>query len=152
MIKKVLVSIVFAMMSLNVLAVEITEAKARATFALAKTGAVYLSIKNVNTAPITLVSVTVSEDVADSAEIHTTVMVEDMLRMQELENGLVIEGNGVTAMAPGKEHIMLLGLKGPLEAGETLALTLHFDDGSNINVTANIVDMKKSGGHHHHHH
>ena len=151
MIKKLSALLVLVAVAMNAFSVEVTQAKARSTFALAKTGAVYLTLSNPSDADVSLMSVSVTDKVAQEAQIHTTVMADDMLRMQELKGGLVIASGSTLEMAPGKEHIMLLGLTGPLEKGQTVTLTLHFSDDTNQEVTANIVDMK-DGGHHHHHH
>ena len=61
--------------------------------------------------------------------------------MRELEDGLSLPANQITTMAPGGNHIMLMGLAGPLNADETLSLTLHFASSDAQKITVPIVKM-----------
>lgn len=110
--------------------IEINGAWARATFALAKTGAAYMSLKNISEKDLLLVSVSVPESVARDAQLHHTIMEDDMMRMQELEAGVRIESGGSVEFMPGGKHIMLMGLTGPLVEGQTVVITFEFEDGS----------------------
>jgi copper(I)-binding protein len=42
------------------------------------------------------------------------------------------------ALAPGGNHLMLLGVKEPLVAGDTVALTLTFEASPAVEVTATV--------------
>ncbi len=123
---------------------------ARATFALAKTGAVYFTLHNHGDSDKTLTSVSVSGDVANEAQIHTTVMEEDVMKMRELTDGVKIEAGEMVSFESGGRHVMLMGLTKGLEEGTEIALTLTFADKSELQVT---VPVKKEAdkGHHHHH-
>ena len=63
--------------------VAVENAWARATFALAKTGAVYLSIDNQSKNDLTLLAVSVDSAVASEAQLHETLMQEEMMMMRE---------------------------------------------------------------------
>ena len=123
---------------------------ARATFSLAKTGAVYFTLHNHGDSDKTLTSVSVSGDVANEAQIHTTVMEEDVMKMRELTDGVKIKAGEMVSFEPGGRHVMLMGLTKGLEEGTEIALTLTFADKSELQVT---VPVKKEAdqGHHHHH-
>ena len=123
---------------------------ARATFALAKTGAVYFTLHNTSDSDKTLMSVSVSSDVASEAQIHTTVMEEDVMKMRELTNGVKIQAGEMVSFESGGRHIMLMGLTKGLKEGGDLALTLKFDDASEMEVRLPI--KKEAGESHHHHH
>lgn len=43
---------------------------------------------------------------------------------------IAVKAHGQTQLKPGSFHIMLIELKQPLKEGETVALTLGFDDGT----------------------
>ena len=90
--------------------VVISQQWARATFALAKTGAAYFSIENVSDKPLLLSSVSVDSQIAQVAQIHHTIMRNDMMQMQELSDGLKIESGETVEFLPGGKHIMLMGL------------------------------------------
>lgn len=122
--------------------VKVANAWARATFALAKTGAGYFTITNISSQDITLTEVVVAEEVAMMAELHHTVMQNDMMQMQELEAGIIIQAGSSVELSPGGMHVMFMGLSGPLVAGESLNIELHFADGSYSEHTLPIVDKR----------
>ena len=67
-------------------------------------------------------------DVAERVELHTHVMDGDMMMMREVEH-YEIPHDGSVTLEPMGHHIMLMGLKQPLKAGESFPVTLHLDDG-----------------------
>lgn len=75
--------------------------------------------------------VSVSSAVAGVAEIHEMRMDGNTMRMRALPNGLALPAGKTVELKPGGSHVMLMDLKGPLKAGETLELTLvvQGDDG-----------------------
>lgn len=66
-------------------------------------------------------------DVADATEVHEMAMQGQMIRMREVAAVALPRGRSV-ALAPGGYHIMLIGLKRPLVAGEQVPITLVFED------------------------
>jgi hypothetical protein len=44
-------------------------------------------------------------------------------------DALVIPPHGKLVLAPGGDHLMVMGIKGPLKVGEKLKLTLEFAPG-----------------------
>lgn len=130
--------------------VEIEGAWARATFALAKTGAAYFNMTNNSAESVHLKSASVSGDVAMMTEIHHTIMKNDMMQMQELEEGVMIDANQTVSFEPGGKHIMLMGLSGPLNKGESVEITFTFADDSSLTHTFNILDKRNNKGHMNH--
>lgn len=122
-------------------AMVIEDAKARATFAMAATGAVYLTLNNQNKTDDKLVAASVPETVAKSVEIHTVVMQDGMMKMRELPDGIAVKASEKAVLKPGGFHIMLMGLKSPLNAGESISLTLHFESSKVQTITVPIVKM-----------
>lgn len=66
-------------------------------------------------------------DVAQNTEVHEMAMQGQMMRMREVAAVPLPRGQAV-ALAPGGYHVMLIGLKRPLSAGDQVALTLVFED------------------------
>jgi copper(I)-binding protein len=66
-------------------------------------------------------------DVAQNTEVHEMAMQGQMMRMREVAVVPLPRGQTV-ALAPGGYHVMLIGLKRPLGAGEQVTLTLVFED------------------------
>jgi copper(I)-binding protein len=120
----------------------ISDPWARATFALAKTGAAYFSANNTSDTTVILESVSVTTEIAMTAELHTTVMKDDMMQMQELSEGVQIKSAQAVEFSPGGKHIMIMGLEGPLQKGKSIVITLHFEDGSSIDHVFPILDKR----------
>ncbi len=123
--------------------IKISDAYARATFSMATTGAVYLTLVNHADEVRKLTSVSVNKALADEAQIHTTQMVGEMVNMREVKEGVVLPPHQTVKLTPGGHHVMLLGLKQPLKEGEKMLLQLNFDDGSTKHVD---VDVRKING------
>jgi copper(I)-binding protein len=81
-----------------------------------------------------------------SVEIHETSMQGNVMKMQELKDGLAIPAHGDVKLAPGGYHIMLTGLKHPLVKGETAKVTLTFERAGAVTVDFPVVGIGASGG------
>jgi copper(I)-binding protein len=122
--------------------VTIENAWARSTFALAKTGAVYLSINNQSQHDIKLLSVNVDSSVADDAQLHETLMTDEMMQMREAEDGFELPSGEMLEFEPGAKHIMLMGLKQPLKAGDEFFLSLMFEKNKVLRVPIKVKDAR----------
>lgn len=120
--------------------VTVENAWARATFALAKTGAVYFNINNQSDNDIKLLSVAVETSIANDAQLHETLMQEDMMQMREAEDGVEIPSGETVEFAPGGKHIMLMGLEKPLTTGEQFVLSLTFENNKVMRVPIEVKD------------
>lgn len=56
--------------------------------------------------------------------------------MRQKEGGLTIPAGGEHALEPGGDHLMLMELSAPVEAGAEYDVTLELSDGSTLVVTA----------------
>jgi copper(I)-binding protein len=109
---------------------------ARATPAGAMTGVVYMSLDNKSASADRLTGG--SSDVADKVQIHEMSIVNGVMQMRQLADGLPVPAGGSVVLKPGSYHVMLIGLKKPLTAGETFPLTLTFAKTGNISVTVAV--------------
>ena len=163
LIKKALTLMVIGavFMSQNVLAntalLNVENAYATPTFALAKMGAGYFSLRNDSGQDVTIVGLSLSEDVANKAELHETYMQNEMAKMRRLTMPMRIARGESVDFKPRGKHLMIMGLKQPLVKGNSFELTLEFASGKsqtfNIPVKeANDVgpDVKDTGHLHHH--
>jgi copper(I)-binding protein len=119
---------------------ELNNAWARATPGKAENGAAYLTILS----PTTDRLVSVSSPVAQKAELHTMSMAGMVMQMRPLA-GLEIPAGRPVTLKPGGEHIMLLGLKQPLQEGESFPLTLNFENAGPLTVTAAVQNLGATG-------
>ena len=116
---------------------DVTEAWSRA--AVGPNGVVYLTIEG-GDADTALNGVSVSSDVAAAAEIHQTVMRDDGTMAMTGIPHVEIPAGSTVMMVPGGMHVMLMELAEPLELGDTLDVTLTFDNGTELITTAEVRD------------
>jgi copper(I)-binding protein len=80
--------------------------------------AAFVDIKNLSNRNLKLLAVTTP--VSMVAELHSMVMVDNVMQMRQVKNGWVIKPEGTLTLAPGGKHAMLMGinpnLKNQLEA------------------------------------
>jgi copper(I)-binding protein len=97
--------------------------------------AAYMTI--VNNGAITDRLTSAESDVADSVELHQTVMKDDVMSMSPVE-AIEVPANGQVELKPGSYHIMLIGLKQDLKVGDMVKLTLSFEKAGKIIVEAEV--------------
>jgi copper(I)-binding protein len=112
---------------------------ARATVPHQPTGGAYLTIENRGKDGERLVSA--ASPVAKSVEIHTMSMEGNVMKMRAVP-ALEIKPGDKVEMQPGHGyHIMLLGLKQALKAGEQFPLTLNFEKAGKLEVSVKVEDI-----------
>ncbi|MDP3369666.1 MAG: copper chaperone PCu(A)C [Brevundimonas sp.] len=82
--------------------------------------------------------VSASSPDANLVQIHESRIESGMMMMRELREGLPLPAGEAVALAPGGNHLMLLGVKEPLVAGDTVALTLTFETSPPLDLTATV--------------
>lgn len=76
---------------------------------------------------------------ANIVQIHESRMESNMMMMQELRDGLPLVAGQPAVLAPGGNHLMLLGVKEPLVVGDTVTLELIFANADPVEVTARVA-------------
>jgi periplasmic copper chaperone A len=114
--------------------VMVHEAWARASAGAATTGAAYVTLMG-GTQPDTLVGV--STPIAANAEPHETIDDNGVMKMRPVA-AVPIPAHETVTFAPGGTHIMLMGLKQPLTAGQSFLLTLTFAHSAPVTVDVKI--------------
>jgi copper(I)-binding protein len=110
-----------------------------------RTGAVYLTVRNGGDQDDRLTGV--SAEVADKAMLHSSVMQDGVMRMSPVD-AVEIPAGGEAVLEPGGLHVMLIGLKAPLEEGKSFALTLEFENVGEVEVMTMIEDIGHGAGGH----
>lgn len=95
----------------------------------------YLTLHNEGDAEAMLVGVTCPP--YRRIEMHETVKVDGMARMQELIHAHIRAGQ-VFTFEPGGSHLMLMAPERPVRAGDVLDCTLRFYDGSEVEFRAPV--------------
>ena len=104
--------------------------------------AAYLEIKNNSEKPRILTNV--SSPVFDEIGIHQSVMHGNMAHMEHLKE-LTIPPHASVALKPGGLHFMLMDTKKPLNDGDQVPMTLTFQSGEKIIVTAIVRSGQVEG-------
>lgn len=124
--------------------IRIDRAYARATAPGQPSGAVYLTLENKGKQSEKLLSA--ASPAAQSTEIHTMSMEGNVMKMREVAE-IELKPEVKIIMKPGDGyHIMLIGLKQPLKAGDKLPLTLQFQKAGAVETTFHVEDIKSHGG------
>lgn len=116
---------------------------ARATAPNAQTGAIYLGVTNKGARADRLVDV--SSDAAAMAHIHQSSMDSGVMKMDRMGDGIALPPGQTVTLKPGGMHIMLMGLKHPLEVGDSVKLVLTFEKAGKIPVEAKVESAGASG-------
>ncbi len=120
------------------------DAYARSSTRMSKTGAAFMVIMNKGSEDDRLIDA--RSDIAERVELHTHVTTGDgVMQMQRDEDGFPIPAGGEHALARGGDHVMFLGLKRPLEQGETIPLTLVFEKAGEVQVEVPVDLTRKPG-------
>ena len=114
--------------------IKIAHPYARATPAGQATGGGYLKLDNAG-ADDKLLSA--SAQVSSSVELHSMSMEGDVMRMRQVD-GVALPAGKTVELKPGGLHIMFVGLKAPLKAGDSFPMTLKFQKAGEVTVTVNI--------------
>jgi len=91
------------------------------------TGGAYLVLENRDTAAVTLTGVTTAA--AAAAEVHET-MVHDGVAHMMPHAAVAIAPGATLTMAPGGMHLMLVGMRRAVTAGDTVAVVLRLVRGA----------------------
>ncbi|MFC3122835.1 copper chaperone PCu(A)C [Agaribacter flavus] len=123
--------------------VSVNDAWARETFKFARTGAAYLSITNHSESNVAVLSsVEVDESVASMVELHETFVNDEVMSMEEIEDGIEIAPNSTVQLAPGGKHLMFMGLSEPFTNGQNFEAKLHFEDSSSLTISIPVKDAR----------
>ncbi|MCK6580640.1 MAG: copper chaperone PCu(A)C [Anaerolineae bacterium] len=113
----------------------------------APNSAAFGMLVNLTGEDVTLVAA--NAEVAEVVELHEMVMgAGDVMQMRPIEGGIAVPADGTALLKRGGLHVMLINLTAELTAGESLDLTLTFDSGDDMVVTAPIREAEEVGGMH----
>lgn len=106
----------------------------------AGTTAVFGTLTNTGHHDVRIVSAT--SPAAGTVELHEVVSDGSGSKtMRPKDGGLSIAAGGTHELVPGGDHVMLMDLKAPLQPGADVPVSLVFEDGSSLPVTAQVRDF-----------
>jgi copper(I)-binding protein len=109
----------------------------------------YMTITNKGSAPDRLVSG--SSALADRFEVHSMVMDGGVAKMRPVDGGLEIKPGETVELKPGGLHVMLTGLKQPLDKGQKVKATLEFAKAGKVEVEYTVEALGAAAPAMHHH-
>lgn len=118
--------------------VEIDGAYARASIPNVPNSAAFFVIKNNSDKDIAITSA--NSDIAEKNELHTHIKENKMMKMMKIEK-LVVPAKSSLELKSGGDHIMLMGLKKELKAGDEISLELSFSDGDKKSIKVPVKDL-----------
>lgn len=98
------------------------------------TGA-FMTIKNAGSADRKLLKA--DSPVARSVELHNHINDNGVMKMRPVKE-IDVKAKGQAELKPGGYHVMLIDLRQALKEGDTVPVTLTFDDGSTKKVDAAV--------------
>ena len=118
--------------------VEIDGAYARASIPNVPNSAAFFVIKNNSDKDIAITSA--NSDIAEKNELHTHIKENQMLKMMKIEK-LVVPAKSSLELKSGGDHVMLMGLKKELKAGDEINLELSFSNGDKKSIKVPVKDL-----------
>ena len=118
--------------------IEIEGAYARASIPNVPNSAAFFVIKNNSDKDIAITSA--NSDIAEKNELHTHIKENKMMKMMKIEK-LVVPAKSSLELKSGGDHVMLIGLKKELKAGDEISLELSFSDGDKKKIKVPVKDL-----------
>lgn len=120
---------------------------ARATLPNAPVGGGYLTITNSGDTADRLISA--SSPFSPDVQIHEMAVVDDVMQMRHMAEGLEIPAGETVTLAPGGLHLMFMNITEPFVEGETVPLTLTFEAAGSVEIELDVQSFGASGSHDH---
>lgn len=106
-------------------------------------GAMYVEITNTGMHDDRLIAA--RTHIAAKATLHTQNVTDGVARMRRAQ-GFDVPADGTIKLAPGGDHIMLMGLAGMFMDGEHVPVTLVFERAGDVSLQAVIEGMIHTSG------
>lgn len=126
--------------------VSVEDSRVRAMPPGSPTSVAYMTLHNTGDSEMVLVDA--RSPAASALEFHRHDEVEGVMQMRPVAEVAIAAGERVE-MAPGGLHLMLIGLVSPLAEGDEVEITLVFEDGERVALSAPVrrdVSVKESHG------
>jgi len=115
----------------------------RATPASAPSAGGYMTLTNKGAEPDRLIAV--ESAAAGRVEIHEMSMDGSIMRMRQLEKGVVLAPGATVELKPGGYHVMFMQLKAPLQKGDRVPIVLVFEKAGRIPVDMQVEALGAAG-------
>lgn len=117
--------------------IRISDAWARETISGQTSTAAYMVLTNRGSGDDRLVSV--SAQAPAMAMLHSSDSSDAVSRMRAMESGLAIPAGATVELKPGGTHVMITGIRAPLNVGDTVKLTMRFEESGEQPVVVRVT-------------
>lgn len=118
--------------------IEIGSPWARESSHVTGDGAGFFTLANKGAVPDRLIAA--SSPAAERVEIHAIKVEAGELRMRQRENGLALPPGTTLTLKPRGYHLLLTGLRKPLQQGESIAVTLTFEVAGTLDLECVVAE------------
>ena len=98
--------------------------------------AAFMVIRNTGDKDVKVVKA--DNPVSKATELHTHLNEGGVMKMRPVP-AIEIRAKGEAVLRPGGLHVMMIDLKAPMKEGDSVPITLTFDDGSSKQVDAKVL-------------
>ena len=105
----------------------------------------FLTLKNNSEQEVRLVGA--ASNVAKKVQLHTHINDNGVMKMRQIKY-ISVAAHQETKLQPGGLHIMFIGLQKELKKGQTIPMTLKFQDGSQKSLTIPVKSVMNNMHHH----
>lgn len=127
---------------------ELSGASTKAMLPGQPVGGGFVTIKNNGASDDKLVSV--SSPLAGRAEIHEMAMVNDVMKMRKLNDGIVIPAGQTVELKPGGLHFMFFNVSKPFAEGDKVPVTLAFEKAGEVTIELPVGPANPGEAKHNH--
>jgi periplasmic copper chaperone A len=99
----------------------------------------YMKIRNTGAEPDRLTGIT--SPIAGKLEIHQMAMDKGVMTMRPLPSGLEIKPGATVELKPSSFHLMIMGLKQPVEKGKPFTVSLTFEKAGAVDVEFTVEPL-----------
>ena len=115
----------------------------RATPESSKVGGGFMTLTNTGSEPDRLIGG--ATEVSESLEIHEIQIVNGVAMMRQVNPGITLKPGASVVLKPFAHHLMLMDLKQPLKAGQTIKGTLVFEKAGTVEIEYVVVPLGGDG-------
>ena len=129
--------------------IAVNDAYIRSTTPTSPTGGAFMVIMNHGDTDDRLIGA--RSDIAAKVEIHTHTMNADgVMTMSKVEGGILLSAGDMHALERGGDHVMFMGLSQSLEQGDTVSVTLIFEQAGEVTIELPVDRERKPAKMHKH--
>ena len=125
--------------------VTVQDPYARVASPMAKAGAAFMVLENPGGTDVRLIAV--QSEAAKRIELHTHEETDGVMKMREIEGGIVVPAGGAHALERGGDHVMFMGLTKRWAQGDLIPVTLVFDNDTTVTLDIPVDLTRKPMAH-----